>query len=192
MSKILNKEGYLLKKSSFKKNILLDVRKELTMEPYMAFKIHNSKQNRFTVFSEDDNYICIPKFYGIKKFGEPDENYQTLGESIKFNFNGKPRPKQKEIIDITINHIDKNEGGLICVGCGVGKTFMGLYIANHYKVKTLIIVHKTFLLNQWKERIAEFTDANVGIIQQNKIDVEGKQFVVGMLQSIAKDKYDYD
>ena len=69
---------------------------------------------------------------------------------------------------------------------------MGLYIAHHYKVKTLIIVHKTFLLNQWIERINEFTDAKVGIIQQNKIDVEGKDFVVGMLQSIAKEKYDED
>jgi len=29
-------------------------------------------------------------------------------------------------------------------------------------------------------------------LQQNKVDIEGKQFVVGMLQSIAKDKYDYD
>ena len=88
--------------------------------------------------------------------------------------------------------MDKTGGGLICAGCGQGKTFMALYIANHYKVKTLIIVHKTFLLNQWIERINEFSDASVGIIQQNKIDIEDKDFVVGMLQSIAKDKYDSD
>ena len=69
---------------------------------------------------------------------------------------------------------------------------MGLYLACHYKVKTLIIVHKTFLLNQWIERIEQFTDAKIGIIQQNKIDVEDKDIVVGMLQSIAKDKYDSD
>ena len=69
---------------------------------------------------------------------------------------------------------------------------MALYIACKFKVKTLIIVHKTFLLNQWMERIKQFTNAKVGIIQQNKIEVEGKDFVVGMLQSIAKDKYDYD
>ncbi len=192
MSKLLTQEGYLLKKNKFKKNILIDVRKELTVEPYMAFKIHNSKQNRFPVFTEDDDYISVPKFYGLKRFGKPDENHETNGQTVKFKFKGKPRPNQKHIIDTTIKHMEENDGGLISVGCGVGKTFMGLYIASHFKVKTLIIVHKTFLLNQWKERIAEFTNANVGIIQQNKVDIEDKQFVVGMLQSIAKDKYDYD
>ena len=69
---------------------------------------------------------------------------------------------------------------------------MGLYIACHYKVKTLIIVHKTFLLNQWKERIEQFTNARIGIIQQSNIDVEDKDIVIGMLQSIARDKYDRD
>ena len=192
MSKILTREGYLLKKDKFEKQILLETRKDLTVEPFMAFKHHSATQNRFAVFSEDDDYLCIPKFYGLKKFGKPDENHQQEGEKVKFKFKGEPRPNQKIIIDTTIDHMKKNDGGLICVGCGVGKTFMGLYIASKFKVKTLIIVHKTFLLNQWKERIAEFTDADVGIIQQNKVDVEGKQFVVGMLQSIAKDKYDYD
>ena len=192
MSKILTREGYLLKKSKFKKGELIETRKELTVEPFMAFKHHNSTQNRFAVFSEDDDYLCIPKFYGLKKFGKPDENHQKDGEKVKFKFKGKPRPNQKSIIDTTIKHMEDDDGGLICVGCGVGKTFMGLYIASHFKVKTLIIVHKTFLLNQWKERIAEFTNADVGIIQQNKVDIENKQFVVGMLQSIAKDKYDYD
>ena len=192
MSKILSREGYLLKKKKFKKEELLAIRKELTVEPFMAFKHHAATQNRFAVFSEDDDYLCVPKFYGLKKYGKPDENHQPEGEKIKFKFKGKPRPNQKEIIDTTIKHMEENDGGLICVGCGVGKTFMGLYIASHFKVKTLIIVHKTFLLNQWKERISEFTNADVGIIQQNKVDIEGKQFVVGMLQSIAKDKYDYD
>lgn len=192
MSKILSREGYLLKKKKFKKEELLAIRKELTVEPFMAFKHHAATQNRFAVFSEDDDYLCVPKFYGLKKYGKPDENHQPEGEKIKFKFKGKPRPNQKEIIDTTIKHMEENDGGLICVGCGVGKTFMGLYIANHFKVKTLIIVHKTFLLNQWKERISEFTNADVGIIQQNKVEIEGKQFVVGMLQSIAKDKYDYD
>ena len=69
---------------------------------------------------------------------------------------------------------------------------MGINIAHKQKVKTLVIVHKTFLLNQWKERFEQFTNAKVGIIQQNKIDVDGKDVVIGMLQSIAKEKYDQD
>lgn len=44
-------------------------------------------------------------------------------------------------------------------------------------------------MNQWIERIHEFTDASVGIIKQNKIDIDNKDIVIGMLQSIAKNKY---
>lgn len=71
-------------------------------------------------------------------------------------------------------------------------TVLSLYIACQLKVKTLVIVHKSFLLNQWKERAQEFTNASIGIIQQNKIEIDGKDIVIGMLQSIAKDKYDSD
>ena len=71
-------------------------------------------------------------------------------------------------------------------------TVIALNIASLFQVKTLIVVHKGFLLNQWKERIEQFTDSPIGIIQQNKVDIDGKHFVIGMLQSIAKDKYDSD
>ena len=43
------------------------------------------------------------------------------------------------------------------------------------KKKTLIIVHKEFLLRQWVERIEQFLpDARVGTIKQNIIETEDK------------------
>ena len=46
--------------------------------------------------------------------------------------------------------------------CGYGKTVLGLYLATKLKLKTLVIVHKEFLMNQWKERIEQFVpDARV-------------------------------
>ena len=135
----------------------------------------------------------MPKFYGLQKFGEPDENHEITGEKINVKFNGEPRNNQKPIIDKTLECMNDKGGGLICAGCGVGKTIMAIYIACHYKVKTLIIVHKTFLMNQWIERIKEFTNTEkIGIIQQKKAEVDGNDFVIGMVHSIAKDKYDYD
>jgi len=193
MSKtILNKEGYLLVKSKFDKKTIGDVKRELTVTPHQTFKLPNMVQKSYPVYIDSKEFLCVPKFYGLKKFGQPDENLEINGKKVKFKFKGKPKEKQEPIIDATIKQMEKDFGGMIVAGCGVGKTFMAIYIANHFKVKTLIIVHKTFLLNQWVERINEFTNAKVGKIQQKTIDVEDKQFVVGMLQSIAKDKYDRD
>ena len=47
------------------------------------------------------------------------------------------------------------------------------------------------LLNQWKEEQNNLL-TSIGIIRQNKIDIDGKDIVIGMLQSISKEKYDED
>ena len=69
-------------------------------------------------------------------------------------------------------------------------TICALNIISRLKVKTLIIVHKEFLLRQWIERIEQFLpQADVGRIQQNKIDTEGKHIVIAMLQSLSMKDY---
>jgi superfamily II DNA or RNA helicase len=188
----LSKEGYMIKKNDKNKDDIALIKKELTVEPHQTFKQANIKMPKYKVYQETDEYLAIPRYYGLNKFGRPTIDTTEMGKNIDITFKVNLKPNQVEIVNKTIETIDKNGGGLICAGCGVGKTVMGIYIASHYKVKTLIIVHKTFLLNQWKERLEQFTNAKIGIIQQNKIEVEDKDIVIGMLQSIAKDKYDSD
>ena len=51
--------------------------------------------------------------------------------------------------------------------------------------KTIILVHKEFLMNQWIERIADFLpSARVGKIQANKLEIEGNDIVIGMIQTL--------
>ena len=52
-------------------------------------------------------------------------------------------------------------------------------------MKTIIIVHKEFLMRQWIERIEQFLpDAKVGKIQGPNIDIEDKEIY---LKSIDND-----
>lgn len=72
-------------------------------------------------------------------------------------------------------------------------TVIGLNIVSELKKKTLIIVHKEFLLNQWIERIKMFLpEAQVGRIQAKKFDIQGKDIVIAMLQSISMKNYEED
>lgn len=69
-------------------------------------------------------------------------------------------------------------------------TAMGIYIACKLKKKCLVIVHKGFLLNQWIERIEEFAPgARIGKIQGQVIDIDDKDIVIGMLQSLSMKEY---
>ena len=193
---ILTKDGYLLKKENFKESEIKLLKSELTVTPSNLFLLGKKTKKEildlsFEVYKENDEYLSIPKFYGIDKLGEPDVRDEIIGEELEFKFNGSLRENQESIVAETLEHLLKFDGGGICVGCGSGKTVMAIYIAHILKVKTLVVVHKSFLLNQWKERFEQFSDARIGIIQQNKVDTEDKDVVIGMLQSIAKDKYDF-
>jgi superfamily II DNA or RNA helicase len=69
-------------------------------------------------------------------------------------------------------------------------TSIGLNLVSQLKKKTLVIVHKEFLLNQWVERIEQFLPtARVGRIQGQIIDIENKDIVIGMLQSLSMKEY---
>lgn len=85
--------------------------------------------------------------------------------------------------------IDKNRRFLLADFTVTHNTVMALKIACELKVKTLVVVHKTFLQDQWIERIKQFTDAIMGIIRQNKIQVKNMDIIVGMMQSISMKDY---
>jgi len=69
-------------------------------------------------------------------------------------------------------------------------TVLSLNIISQLKKKTFIIVHKEFLMNQWIERIQQFLPkARIGKIQGQIIDVDDKDIVIGMLQSLSMKEY---
>jgi len=166
------------------KTLLNEIEDDLTVVPETNFYIGDE----FKLFKTTKHSIIIPRYYGIKKYGIPKK---ILFNPININihFIGHLRNDQQKIIEICLKHIKKKGGGCLAVHCGGGKTTMALYIATKLKLKTLVVVHKTFLLEQWTTRCEEFTDATVGTIRQNKIDVKNKDIVIAMIQSIAKRNY---
>jgi len=70
-------------------------------------------------------------------------------------------------------------------------TVCALYLATHFKKKTLIICHTNFLIDQWIERINQYIPkASVGKIKQSKCEVKGRDIVIASLQSLAMREYD--
>jgi superfamily II DNA or RNA helicase len=70
-------------------------------------------------------------------------------------------------------------------------TVMALNIISVLKKKTLILVHKEFLMNQWIERIQEFMpSARVGRIQGPVFDVLNKDIVIGMIQTMHSREFE--
>ena len=185
-------KGYTI----YKKNISVQeqqmLRKELNVKPFVP-KSSLMKPQPFPVYRESKNKIYVPIFYGMEVYGEPDEIRIDDGKKINVSFKGELRPKQKPVVKKFMKHIKKKNSGLLALHTGFGKTCLALNIISKIKLKTIIIVHKEFLLRQWVERIEQFLpDAKVGKIQAKTIDTEGKDIVICMLQSLSMKEYPKD
>ncbi len=193
-STYLGAKGYSIFKEclTLKEQTLL--RDELTVKPYIPKS--PIEQPSFTIYRESPKKIYIPRYYGIDAYGEPDEIRIPKGTDTNITFAGDLRDYQNNIVDIFMKSATKNKcggGGLLEIPCGRGKTVIALKIISCLKKKTLVIVHKSFLLNQWVERIEQFLPtAKVGRIQGQIVDIENKDIVIGMLQSLSMKDYPDD
>ena len=186
----LGPKGYTIKKDNIDIEELNLIRKELTVSAYVP-KSSIAKPIPFAIYRETRNKIYIPKFYGLDNYGEPDARITPEGIDINVKFKGSLRDYQKPVVEKWLKAARNTGCGLIEADCGAGKTCMAIWLISQLKKKTLIIVHKEFLLNQWKERLEQFMpDAKIGRIQGPIIDIEDKDVVIGMLQSLSMKDYE--
>ena len=163
------------------------LKKMLTVSPVGLEK--SVEDTSFPVYRLNDKDMYIPHYCGVDLYGKCEEK-DWSNCAIDFKFNGKLRGSQPEVADFIMNKILENGGGLLQLHTGYGKTTLAIYLASLLKLRTLVIVHKTFLQDQWIERIKQFSDASIGTIRQKKTDVKGKDIIIGMLQSISMINYD--
>jgi len=196
-NKTLNYGGYYLRKDEIPNHIINRTKRELTAKPFsnpILQGIH-APTIEFPIYREGETLLQIPRFYGIEKFGKPSiTGFQNRTKyEVKVKVNAKILPHQKFSIEKTIEMFNNVGGGILSIPCGYGKTVIGIILAMKYlKVKTLVIVHKEFLKLQWIQRFEEFTNARIGIIQGTTVDINDKDVVIGMLQSISMKKYPKD
>jgi superfamily II DNA or RNA helicase len=190
----LGKKGYTIPKVAVPTAEFDFLKEDLMMRPYV---FGGAPVDAFPVYRENAAKIYLPRFYGIARYGMPKRSELLNGEDIAVEFAAPLRDYQDKIIDIYMTHIGKGHiedssigqsssgGAILEVPCGRGKTVMALKIISLIGKKTLILVHKEFLMNQWIERAAQFIPkAKIGKIQGGIFDVEGKDVVIGMIQTM--------
>jgi superfamily II DNA or RNA helicase len=114
------------------------------------------------------------------------EDQRTAGQPIDVAFQGKLTTLQKRAVEA----MSEFDIGVFVAPPGMGKTVVGAHLIADRKRSTLVLVHRTQLLDQWREQLAVFLDLEVKEIgqigggrrkQTGLVDV-------AMIQSLARRK----
>ena len=151
----LTDHGYVLRKDEFSTREIQDIKQDLTVKPFVMNTFNQGNEIKFTTYLESPHKLYLPRFYGQQKWGIPSKI--TLGgEKINLQFKGSLRKEQQPIYDICMKQLQSIGGGILSLKCGGGKTILSLYVASQLNYKTIVVVHKDFLMTQWYDRIREF------------------------------------
>ena len=158
----LSRRGFFLPKSSQLSDI---IKSKLSVTPNVnaAFDFSDGPVS-FNVFQENDTHLILPRFFAHTEFKKQKyDNQIKINNTKEFIFKGTLRDYQQKIIDEIIPKIKEVGGGLLSIPTGRGKTILAVKLACELKLKTLFVVHKTFFLEQTKEKFELFSDAKIGI-----------------------------
>ena len=181
--------GYQLAKKDVPN--LHHLRGVLTVKPYVpSVFVKPQFVQRYPVFVETDSHIYVPKQYGIETFGPLKSSDRDVPrtDSTFWEFTGSLREVQQDVVKSYL--CPEPRDGILSLQTGGGKTVCALYIASRLEVPTVVLVHSTFLADQWIDRIKAFLPkARIGRVQGETIDIENKDIVVAMLQSVCMKEY---
>ena len=187
----LGPKGYTIPKTALTAAELVQI-KEILFKTPVIHGVKSAQPNPgFPIYRENDKKIYVPRFYGEARFGPAAENRLAPGDDIHVPFSSTKTlfPHQIQATDAYLATVHKSDppqgGGILELACGMGKTVIALNLIGRLQKKTLILVHKEFLMNQWIERIEEFLPtARIGKIQGPLRDIADKDIVLGMIQSM--------
>lgn len=165
------------------------LRDSLTVAPIAT--AHVPRPFRFPVYTEyAPNRFLVPVQWAKDFFSkERIVDARPPGKIILASFRGDLRDSQKTPVEATLSMLRQRGGAVLSLPTGGGKTACALYIATQLRQKTLIVVHKKILADQWASRIRQFVPgASITALQGSKCDMSG-DFVIAMVQTLISRQY---
>lgn len=163
-------------------------------------RTHNKQDiNPFVLYEERGGLVGLPRGYFFDYLVRADDRIEdrTIKGVEKFlpvRSEFKWRDEQLALINEATEKIKQRYGGIVVASGGFGKTVCALGIINQLKLyPVLIVVHRRVLIFQWQREIHKvFGKIDCGVIVGNVCNYRSKDFVIGMLQSLAMKDYGED
>ena len=154
MYELIRRSGILIPRKYENTEFYVSVKQSL--ERYSkAYNTSNFVVNKFYI--ESEKFLLVPRYFPLKQYYHSFSIKSVChdGEDIDIEHNIKPRSEsQEKAMQYMMNH----EMGILQLAPGVGKTVISIYTIAERRKKTLILVHRDSLAEQWRNRLLEFTN----------------------------------
>lgn len=191
----LSRQGATIKISDLTEKEKKLVNRELFVAPVT---LNDDFPKKFKVFKRTETHAIVPRYWALENLKHLPVthdygNIQPMNTTVKFTGSLRKELKQVEATDAFLKQLRDIGGGILSLDTGFGKTVCSIYTACQLKVKTMILVHKKFLEEQFEETIKRFVpDAKISKIRGDSCDTSG-DFIIASIQTLLVRKYtDFD
>ena len=140
----------------------------------------------------EGDHAFIPFSYGKNCPGGPFKTPDRKKYSkLICKFNGTLRENQKEIKKECLTHLNKYGSSIIAAYPGFGKTCTSIYIATKIKLRTLILVNRIVLIDQWVKSIDKFCPSAKVQVLKSKSKMEDCDFYIMNAANVPKNNSEY-
>lgn len=158
-------------------------------------------------FRENSTFLWLPRFYGanlLRRHGFDLVDKRSDGFQFDMDFHGElgaapfPSGQPKFVEDILGGLRENGLGGFGVADCGMGKTVMGSALSAVLGRATLVLVHRSPLVSQWRESFRRHVRVNgksptVGLVREDRCDYGPEwPMSIAMIQSLHSRTYSDD
>jgi len=162
---------------------------------YRAQAMRRSVWDKPRVIGRAENYprhIALPRgcldaaleLLQDNAIGSELHDERSSGRPLEVKFAGTLRSDQAEAVTAML----QQDTGVLCAPTAFGKTVVAAAMIVERRINTLILVHRTDLLNQWRERLHSFLGVGEGVIGTiggGKAKLSG-QIDIAVMQSLSR------
>ena len=153
MIEVTRKSGIILP-ASVKNTVFYADAKE-----HLVRRVKNYQDSAFTYYKfylESDKGLLLPRFFPLSDYTQNtviDKSFAGQDINISHNITPRNRLQMK-----AMQHMLSHESSIMQLEPGTGKTVITISVIADRKKKSLILVHRDTLVDQWKEAAYQFTN----------------------------------
>lgn len=137
-------------------------------------------------YHKNGSFLHIPFSWGTSYFGK---HYLPNTETLNFSFIGNLREEQFKLHEEAMSHLSQYNTCLMAVYPGGGKTITALSLLAKLQKRTLIIVNKIVLIEQWRSSIRSFLGIEPFVITGVKCNIQPNSIYI--INAINIPKHDF-